>query len=293
MNNELINIIKKRNIHPIGYKRIKNVYLIHDHDKDYIIKLNTNNCDIYKYLTSREFSFFPKNITNHEDNYDISVFVDGLIIDKEQKLSDFIKLIATLHYKTSYKREIDLDEIKEKYESLSSKIIYLKKYYLEINDKINHELFLSPSEYLLVRNISLIYRTLDIINELLDEVYHKVKNKKSIRVGLLHNNPDLDHLIVNEKEYLISWDKSYFDSPIIEIEKIYRKYYQYITLNDLLKIYENINKLNNIEKDLLLIVLAIPKKIEFIENEYINTNNINTEINYLKDVYEVLSLNKK
>ena len=232
--------------------------------------------------------FFPNYLNNINDNYDIYFYINNLTINQEERITDYIKLIALLHKKTSYNREIDLDEIKEKYESLNNKINYLKNYYLKLNDEINQRLFFSPSEYLLIRNISLVYSILDNISILLNEVYDNLKEKKSIRISLLHNNVDLNHLIINDKEYLISWDKSYFNNPIYEIVEIYRKYYLNIELNDLIKIYDNINKLSNLEKKFLIINLSIPKKLDLSNDQLLDTKNINNEINYLNKVYELL-----
>jgi len=285
MNNEIKKIIKERNIHPLSYKKINNVYIINN---QYVIKLNANNYDIYKYLASKDFMFFPKNFNNQLDNYDMSLYIDNLNINNESKINDYLKILALLHKKTSYKREIDLDEIKEKYEDLNKKIINLKKYYLELNDEIDHHIFFSPSEYLLVKNISLIYGILDNSEILLSDIYKKIKNEKSIRVSLLHNNINLDHFLISDHEYLISWDKAYFDSPINEIEEFYRKYYRQIELSDLLLIYENINKLTILEKQLLIVNLSIPKEIELTNNTYLDTKLINDEINYLKNIYELL-----
>lgn len=285
MNNELIKIIKARNIHPISYKKIKNIYVINNR---YAIKFNTNNYDIYKYLVTKNFLLFPKNYSNINDNYDMSLYIEDLNINKDQKVNDYIKIISLLHQKTSYRREIGLDEIKEKYENINNRINYLRDYYLKLNDEIDSSLFFSPSSYLLIRNISLIYSMLDRISVLLNDIYKEIKDTKSIRVSLLHNNVDLDHLIINEGEYLISWDYSYFDNPIYEIEKIYRKYTCEIELNDLIKIYESINKLTNIEKKLLIINLSIPKEIKLTSDTYFDTKLVNDEINYLTKVNELL-----
>ena len=285
MNKDIERIIKERNIHPVSYKKINSVYIINN---SYVIKQNTNNYDIYKYLISKDFLCFPKNLTNPIDNYDISIYIDNLDINNDQKINDYLKILALLHKKTSYKREIDLDEIKEKYERLNNKIISLRRHYLDLNDKIDHQLFFSPSEYLLVKNISLIYSILDNSEILLNEVYNKLKNEKSIRVSLLHNNIDINHLIVSDKEYLVSWDKSCFNNPIYEIEEFYRRYYTIIDIKDLMMIYDGINKLDNLERGLLIINLSIPKKIELTNNTYLNTKIINDEINYLNKVYELL-----
>ena len=285
MNNEIIKILKERNIHPISYKRIKGVYVINN---KYVIKLNTNNYDIYRYLISKDFLYFPKNLNNLNDNYDMSLYVDNIEVNDNELINDYVKIISILHSKTSYKREIDLDEIKEKYENLNNKILSLKNYYQELNNKIDHEIFFSPSEYLLIRNISLIYSILDNSVVLLDKLYKRIKNEKSFRVSLLHNNVSLKHLITGDNKYLISWDKSYFDSPIYEIELIYRKYYKIIDLNNLIEIYELNNRLTMEERGLLLVNLSIPNRIELTNSTYSDTKIINKEINYLKKVYELL-----
>ena len=55
--NSLQEIIRKNNLHPKSYRKIKSVYVISSNNHDYVIKLNTNNYDIYKYLLSRDFKF--------------------------------------------------------------------------------------------------------------------------------------------------------------------------------------------------------------------------------------------
>ena len=293
MNNELHNIIKKLKIHPVAYQKIKSVFLVKEKDNSYIIKLNTNNYDIYKYLISKNFTFIPSNYSDSNDNFDVLEYIKETKMDDIPKINDFLKILSILHLKTSYMREIDLDEIKENYETLINEIHELRVYYHKINDSIDKELFLSPANYLLVRNITLIYSILNISEKNLNKIFDKLKKEKSIKVCLLHNNLSLDHLLTSDKEYLISWDKSYFDSPIIELENFYRKYYHFVTINDFFGIYEAVNKLTDIEKNLLLIKISIPRKIEFTDNNYNNTVIVNKEINYLKDVYDMLVLFKE
>ena len=157
MNDELTRIIKDHNLHPISYQKIKEAYIINTKDERYVLKPNTNNYDIYKYLLSRGFDYFPKNYNNKTGNYDLSRFVEDNSLNDSQKLNDLVSIVATLHKKTSYMREVDLDEIKDLYEKLNNKINNTIKHYSVINDYIDTLMFYSPSEYLLVRNISLIY----------------------------------------------------------------------------------------------------------------------------------------
>ncbi len=106
MNKELHRILKKLNIHPNSYQIIKNVFVVNN---TYVIKLNTNNYDIYKYLISKGFNYFPEYYNNTNDNYDILKYIPSLNVSDEDKINDYLKLLSILHLKTSYKREIDLD----------------------------------------------------------------------------------------------------------------------------------------------------------------------------------------
>ena len=286
MNNELKKIILKNNLHPLGYQKIGNIYLIKDKDRKYVIKLNTNNFDIYKYLISRDFFDFPENFNKKNDNYDLSEYIEEIKIEDDQKVNDLLEELAILHKKTSYKRELDLDNIKKIYESIKEDIIKSKSYYYNLNDVIDKNIFFSPSMYLLIRNISLIYYLLEYSEKEIDKWYQSIPKEKNVRVCLLHNNISIEHLIVNENKYLINWDKSYFGNPINDIVSFYKKYYQNLGLEEVLKIYENKNKLSNLEKELLLIKLSLPERFVLTKDTFNDTKLINDELSYLTKVYD-------
>ena len=284
MNSEIRKIIQNRNIHFSFYKKIGNVYLLGNNSSSYIIKLNTNNYDIYKYLLSRDFLGFPPNYSLKDDHYDMYEYIEDIKEEKAQKIEDLIDIISILHKKTAYLREIDLDEMKEIYEGITNKINETRNYYLKINDIIDNEIFMSPSHYLLVRNISVIYNSLEYANRYINEWYDIVKNEKSSRIVLLHNNIDINHLIINDNKYLISWDKAYFDNPIYDIENLYRKYFYDIELLDALRIYEKNNKLTALEYKLLMSRLLIPNMIYLSSKTINDVEIINNEILFLTKI---------
>jgi len=287
MNDELRSVIKENNLRPLSYRKMKKVYIIDTKNDSYVLKLNTNNYDIYKYLLSRGFDYFPKNL-NSKGNYDLVRFIEDNSLNNSQKLNDLVGVVGTLHKKTSYMREVDLDEIKALYEELNTKINNGIKYYTSVNDYIDTILFYSPSEYLLVRNISLIYFMLEFSKRKLEEWYYNIRNEKSIRNSLIHNNLELGHLLINNGYYLISWDKAMFSYPIDDLYKLYRDYYSKMELSDFFKTYESINKLNKYEFDLLLIKLSIPEIIEFTSDNYLDTKRINDLLFYLQKVYKII-----
>lgn len=293
MNNNLHDIVKEKNIHPRSYTRNKKVYIIEDDNKKYVVKLNTNNYDIYKYLSSREFYHYPENYNLENDNYDLSLYIDNTITSSKQKIDDYIELLGKLHHKTAYYRQIDLDEIKEEFEKLKKQIIETREYYEKMNDLIDHETFLSPSMYLLVRNISLFYRLLDYAINTLNTWYIKIQDDKKIEVALLHNNIDLSHLIINNDKYLISWDNACFDEPINDLEKLIRRYFGEISLQEILGRYQKHHKLTDMQRELLLIRLSIPNIIKLTNDTYHDTININSEIMLLRRVYDYIITIKK
>ena len=288
MNDELRSIIKEHNLRPLSYRKIKKAYIIDTKNDRYVLKPNTNNYDIYKYLISRDFNYFPHNYNTRSGNYDLSHYIEDNSLNNDQKLNDLISVVATLHKKTSYLREIDLDDIKEIYEKLSYAINESIKYYSNLNDYIDTVMFYSPSEYLLVRNISLIYFMLEFSRRKLDNWYSLIKEEKSIRNSLVHNNLDLDHLLINKGYYLISWDKATFSQPIDDLYSLYSNYYNRIELSDFLKSYQGISSLNKLETDLLLIKLSIPKIIEFTSDTYQDTKKINDLLFYLNKIYKLI-----
>lgn len=286
--NNIREIIKVNKLHPIYYKKIGKVYLIKTKKDQYIIKNNTNNYDIYSYLASRDFNNFPPNYSEKNNHYDLSLFIDDTSLNNEQKLDDLINVLSLLHHKTTFNREIDLDEIKEVYENLKEEINNGITYYQELNDYIDKQIFYSPCEYLFIRNISLIYYLYHFCQYNLDKWFNSMQNKKTIRNSLIHNNVSLEHLLINKNLYLISWDKALFSSSIDDLYNFYKKYYNDYELSNMLNNYKRNNNIDNDDELLLLIRLALPKKIDF-HNNYSCLKEINELIIYSNKIYQYVN----
>ena len=284
--NDLKELLREKKIYPISIEQKGKVIIIEEKDKKIVIKKNNNNYDIYKYLLSRRFDAFPKIYSNIHDEDEIMEYIDNLFINKEQRINDLLILLAELHLKTSYDKELELNEIENIYAEIKKQIIDAKNYYLKINDIIDQTLFLSPSMYLIVRNISLIYLLLDKALQNLELWKEKITSNKQITYALVYNNVSIDHLLINNRKYLISWDKAYFGMPIFDIENFYHKYYYYIGLKECLNVYESINKLNDSEKELLIIKLSLPNIVRITDNHFLDTKKIRCEIDYLKRIEE-------
>lgn len=241
-----------------------------------------NKSDIYKYLSSRNFDYFPK-IIDADNNSIMFEYLDDINYDQSQRAFDIVHLIALLHSKTTYYKEIDYDEYKNIYESTLDRINYIGNYYEDIIKIIESKIYMSPSEYLIARNISKIFECINYCRYELESWYELIKDKKRKRVVTLHNNLKLDNLIKNKGTYLISWENSKIDIPIYDFVNFYDEYALNFDFSILLEEYERIFPLLEEEKKLMFVLISIPKRIEFNSSEY---NMVRDVRNFLDRIYK-------
>ena len=279
MNNYVRKIASEYNI-PINKITIKNNTRIID-DKIVLKKKKNNDLNnVYKYLKSRSFDYFPEPIII-DNLYEVYPFLEDTYEPSEQKATDIMHLLGLLHSKTTFYREIDIDKNKEIYENISDELEYLNNFYNDLITMIEKEVYMSPSGYLIARNINIIFGSIYYAKHNLEEWYKKIDNNKNERVVNIHNNISLDHYIKNEKPYLISWNKSRIDSPIYDLLSFYKNHYLDFDFDDLFHFYESGYPLKEDERLLLFTYMAIPYKIEIISDEYEMCIKINKMIEYL------------
>ena len=279
---EISEFLKKYNIVPKSYQKNGKVTIINTKNGKYVIKnKNRDNNDILKYLLSRNFDYFPKLLSNSADDYELIEYVEDIDMPEEQKMMDMIDLIALLHSKTTYYKEVDIDDFDKIYDDINNNIAYLYNYYNDIMTIIENKIIYSPSENLLARNISIIFDTLNFENNLLNKWKEIVKEKRKQRYVVIHNNLDIDHFLKNQNNYLISWDKSEIDLPIYDLYKLYKKNNLKYDFETLLKRYERTYPLLEEEKLLFHILILLPDKIEFNNNEFEMCQKISDAIDNL------------
>ena len=103
-------------------------------DNKYVIKkrnLNDDNKDIFAYLESRNFNYYP-NIYIKNNEYEIVDYIEEIEEPKEQKMQDLIDIVSLLHNKTTFYQDINEDDYKKIYEDITNNIEYLKSYYNDI-----------------------------------------------------------------------------------------------------------------------------------------------------------------
>lgn len=278
---EISNYLKKYDIRPKGYRKLGKAILVDTNDKKFVVKEKTRqNNEIFKYLESRNFDYYPKLIIEDAD-FEMTEYIEEIETPLEQKMTDMIDLVAMLHAKTTFYKEIDNDEYKKIYEDILGNIEYLNNYYYDLITIIETKVYMSPKEYLMARNIAIIFKTLNDCYKLTKDWYELVKDKTKRRYVVVHNNLDVNHFLKDRGSYLISWDKSKIDSPIFDIYKLYKKHGLDYDFETILKRYERSYPLLEEEKKLLYILILLPDKVDFDDNEYKMCEKISNMIDFI------------
>ncbi|MBS5862708.1 MAG: hypothetical protein KIC76_04820 [Firmicutes bacterium] len=253
---------------------------------DFIIKpKNKDINELYTYLTNRGFMNYPKIIDSSRDEVNVFEYVEDIKLPKEQKCDDLIEIIASLHNKTSYFKEVSEDKFKSIYEDIKSNISYLSNYYNTLYEIGFNEVYASPSNYIFMRNYFKINAALEYANSELNNWYSLVTNETKIRVCLIHNNLELNHLLNNK---LISWDNYMIDTPVIDIVKLYKKEWKNINFSEILERYIYKFPLLDYEKKLLFILISLPPQIKKSNNEFEKCKVISEVMDYVFKTEELI-----
>ena len=202
---------------------------------------------------------------------------------------DLLNTISILHKKTTYYKKISEFELDKIYDSIKDKINNVKIVYDELINKSESSIYMSPSEYLLARNISFVYSMIDYSSNNIDTWYKKIKDNDRIRVSVIHNNLKLDHFINNK---LISWDNSKISLPIFDLYRLYLNTYNEYDWNELINIYSSNYPLKEDELFLFNTLISIPLLPNITNIEIDNVKDINEKLNYLKITYNYIFTKK-
>lgn len=272
-------LLKSCDIRALSYRKSGNVVIADTNKGKVVIKKNKNKDYIFNYLNSRNFDYYPEII--EKDNYIVSKYIEDIDIPKEQKILDLIDLVSLMHSKTTHYKNISEDDYKKIYEDLHNNFEYLYEYYSDLISLIEEKVFMSPSEYLLARNINAIFKSIEIGRTYVEDWLKEIDGMTKIRMSVVHNNLDLSHYIKNNYDYLISWDKSKIDIPIFDLYNLYNNHFNDFDFFELLKRYESVYPLKKYEIKLLFILITMPSKIEFNDTEYNMCIKIGKEIDKL------------
>ncbi len=251
---------------------------------NFVVKDKPKNKDlisIFNYLKSRNFNYFPEIYNTSRDDTYIYEYVEDNEVINPSKSEDLISVVALLHSKTSYSKEVSEETFKEIYEDIKNNILYLKDYYLKYYELYLKNIYNSPSEYEFLRNYSKLKAALEFTERELDNWYSMVKEKKNERISLIHNNLSLDHYLRSDKDYLISWDKAKFDTPILDLYKLYQHNFWELEFSTIYEKYKMINNLSIEEEKLFFVLISLVPEIKFEGDEFTICKNMRKDLDYV------------
>lgn len=265
----------------IGKTLIKN--------NEVVIKSENLNLELYDYLRSRDFLSFPKLVDHDEERgKNVYEYIKDVSLNKFQQGDDLASTLASLHNKTSFTKEVNLDKYKSIYDNLIGYLNYIEDYYYQILRTSEYELYPSPHETLFQFNYTKLREAITFCKKECDNWYKSVENKTKERVCLNHGNVRLSHIIRGDKSYLISWDNNHFDTPVADLIDFYHNEWENLEFSGILETYFSKAKLNDEEKKLFFISISTPIKIEFCDNEYENTERVRKLYDYLFKTEELI-----
>lgn len=262
--NKYITDIKK-----ITYKKDYSIIETSTNKKYIIIKKRKNKEKLYDYLTSINYNLYKKPL-NINDKYEIFSLNDL----EEESITN---ALITLHYLTEEFRECSKDDLKKIKEKIMLNLDKCYKYYLNLQEKIENMSFPPPDKYLLINNISQIYKLLEVSKYRLDNL-----ELNSLREVILINNFD-NNIFKN----IIDFNYYSKDIFVYDLEKLYKKDYK--NFKDVLKKYNDKLKISKEEWNLLSILISIPEEVTLENNHYNDCIKIRNLINYVNYTFSFLS----
>ena len=266
--NEIINKYLT-DIKKITYKKDYSIIETSTNKKYIIIKKRKNKEKLYDYLTSINYNLYKKPL-NINDKYEI-FSLDNL---EEESITN---ALITLHYLTEEFRECSKDDLKKIKEQIMFNLDKCYKYYLNLQDEIENMSFPPPDKYLLINNISQIYKLLEVSKYRLDNL-----ELNSLREVILINNFD-NNIFKN----IIDFNYYSKDIFVYDLEKLYKKDYK--NFKDVLKKYNDKLKISKEEWNLLSILISIPEEVTLENNHYNDCIKIRNLINYVNYTFSFLS----
>ena len=248
---------------PIKYTLVDNNKIITYPDKTIFIKKRSsyNIEEVYKYLDDHAVNNYLKPVEVTDKELIFLYFEKTSLTDDEISKRLVLNLTIWQNKTTTYQK-LNLDEVKNFYESTKKEINYLFSYYRDILLQLETKVYYLPTEYLFLRNSSIINRQLKVAADLLEEWYETVKNKERERLVYCHGKCELAHFLPIDDGYFISLEQAHLGRVSDDIENLFRKNFSSIDLVTTYNLYQRKYPYTLDEKLFLFVKLAIPPKID-------------------------------
>lgn len=243
-------------------------------------KKNKDLKELFLYLNARGVNLTPEIIDEDEKSIRYKYYNENKYMSNNID-EELIRSVSDMHYKTAYYKNVSRKKYKDIYNTLIDNVDYLKDYYNTLIMKIDNVSYMSPSDYLLARNYSLINSNLIYLEKELNTWYNLVKDKTKERVVVVHNNLRLENAIISENLILTGWENYLVDTPVLDIYKLYKNEYKNLDFKRIIEIYSENLELTKEELKLFSILISMPKVPEEKTSEIKKVEEIKSLLDYI------------
>lgn len=276
------------------YTYLKDIKII-DYNDDKILIKRKKRYDIdkiYKYLDDHNVNNYlpPLKITDKELYFN---YLNQKELDNDEVAKHLVYALSDLQNKTTIYKEIDKDKLKEEYDNFNNRVNYLENYYFTMQELIENKVYMSPSEYLFIRNVSIIYSALNYSKSLVESWYKIMKNKKRERYVYAHGKCELSHFITSTNDYFISLEKAHLARPPYDFINFFKKNYNDTDMISNFRLYQHRYHYNEEECLYFLINITIPEKIDIYPSSLNKCLELTNFFDRLKITSEFILKNEK
>lgn len=276
------------------YTYLKDIKII-DSDGDKVLIKRKKRYDIdkiYKYLDDHNINNYlkPFKITDKELYFN---YLNKKGLDNDEVAKHLMYSLSDLQNKTTIYKEIDKDKLKEEYDIFKSRITYLEEYYFTMQDIIENKVYMSPSEYLFIRNVSIIYKAINYSKNIVDDWYKIMKDKRRERYVYAHGKCELSHFIIADNDYFISLEKAHLERPPFDFINFFKKNFNDTDMISNFRLYQHRYLYKEEEYLYLLINITIPEKIDIYPSSLTKCLELTNFFDRLKLTSEFILKNKK
>ena len=276
------------------YTYLKDVKVLsYENEKILIKRKKKYDIDkIYKYLDDHNVNSYLRPFKVTEDNLYFN-YLDKRNLDNDEVAKHLVYALSDLQNKTTIYKEIDKDKLKEEYEEFNRKINYLEEYYFTLQDLVENKVYMAPSEYLFIRDVSIIYSALNYAKGLVESWYKIMMEKQRERYVYAHGKCELDHFIASDNDYFISLEKAHLARPAEDFIHFFKKNSSDTDMISNFRLYQHRYHYKEEEYLYLLINIVIPEKIDIYPSSLDKCVEIGEFFDKLKLTSEFVLKNEK
>ncbi len=294
-------ILDSYGINAIGFIKVsKYVYKVKTDHGFYALKIvDSQRLEVgYEHIRTLHLQCFVdiiknnnrKTLTKYGDGYFYLMpwLENDQVVMKEIKLKYYFECLAYIHTNSFFNYNVSHNYFEQQVNDIANIIQEREKYYLSIMSNYEMMQQRTPSGWIFVLNFYRMQEALFKAKNYLDQYVQFIKEKDTIRLSIVYNNFNYQHILMGEKK-LIAIDKVDINICIYDIYNMYQKVPELLfDLDGISMYYLNKVALLPEEKLLLSCLLCIVPYIELEKDEIRNIVKISRLLYYLDSIYALI-----